>query len=328
MNPLSESMNPGLKKISITTGDVDGIGLEVAIKALLKTGPRKSFVFFLNRSASASARDLKKLEKKFKRTVVSSIQEGLDFLGHKALPKNILIDVARSDSPPYWVQDTAEFCKRKLLEGLVTGPMSKTLIRESGLGDLGHTEILARVAGIKDVHMGFMGDKFNVVLTTGHVAHRLVSENLTLENVKSAIFQAHEFSILLKASKKPIGFVGLNPHAGERGLIGNEENSVITAAIDWARTQNIKLEGPLVPDAAFFPENWRKYSCYLACYHDQGLIPFKMVHGQDSGCHISLGLPFIRTSVDHGTAKDIFGKNKANPKSMTYALNFCMQLVR
>ncbi len=320
-------MNPDLKKISITTGDVDGIGLEVAIKALLKTGPKKSIVFFLNRSVSAPPRQLKRLEKKFKRVVVGSIQEGLNFLKSSSV-KNLLIDIARTDAPPFWVQETAVLCTKKLLHGLVTGPMSKTLIRDSGLGDLGHTEILARVAGVRDVYMGFMGDKFNVVLATGHVAHRLVSDRLTLENLKAAILQAHQFSTLLNASKKPIGFVGLNPHAGERGLIGNEENSVISTAIDWAQKQNIKLDGPLVPDAAFFPENWRKYSCYLACYHDQGLIPFKMVHGQDSGCHISLGLPFIRTSVDHGTAKDIFGKNKANPKSMTYALNFCMQLVR
>lgn len=319
-------MTPALKKISITSGDPDGVGLEVSIKALNKIGFKKSMVFFLNRS-HRSDKELKKLDKNFSRVTVASIQEGLDFLSSRKAPKNILFDVRRDDGAPAWVQDSAEFCTKKLLDGIVTAPMSKTLIRDSGFRDLGHTEILQRVANVKSVHMGFVGDKFNVVLATGHVSINQVSQHLTSENLQSAIVQAHQLSKMLKLSNRPIGMLGLNPHAGERGLIGIEENSVINGAMDWARKQNIKLAGPLVPDAAFFPENWTRFSCYLACYHDQGLIPFKMIHGQDSGCHISLGLPFVRTSVDHGTAKDIFGKNKANPKSMIFALSFCLKLV-
>jgi 4-hydroxythreonine-4-phosphate dehydrogenase len=316
-----------LKKISITTGDVDGIGLEVAVKALLKIGPQKNTVFFLCRS-DAPSKNIKKLDKKFERIQVENLEEGLRALKNVKLSRKILIDVAGKDQPPFWVQKSAELCNKKLLDGITTGPMSKTLIQSCGFKAMGHTEILAQAAGVTNIHMGFFGDKFNVVLATGHIPHKSVSENLTVENLKTTILQALEFTKLLGLSKRPIGLLGLNPHAGERGLIGNEENSVINNAIDWAKTQNIKLEGPLVPDAAFFQENWRKYSCYLACYHDQGLIPFKMVHGQDSGCHISLGLPFVRTSVDHGTAKDIFGKNKANPSSMTFALKFCLKLVQ
>jgi 4-hydroxythreonine-4-phosphate dehydrogenase len=330
MSLLFELMTPlAHKKISITTGDTDGIGLEVSIKALLKVGPQKNYYFFLQRSESADPKILKKLDKKFKRVVFSSTAEALSYLGVESrLPKNLLLDISNSTPPPLWVQESAELCKKKFLDAIVTAPMSKTLIQSCGLTDLGHTEILARVAGVKNVHMGFMGDKFNVVLATGHVPLKQASDHLTPENLKAVINQAMSFAVALKLHRKPIAILGLNPHAGERGLIGNEENSVISFAIKWAQSQNIKVEGPLVPDAAFFPENWRKYSCYVACYHDQGLIPFKMIHGQDSGCHVSLGLPFVRTSVDHGTAKDIYGKNRANPNSMISAVRFCIQLVR
>jgi 4-hydroxy-L-threonine phosphate dehydrogenase PdxA len=114
--------------------------------------------------------------------------------------------------------------------------------------------------------------------------------------------------------------LGLNPHAGEKGIIGSEEGQVFSHALSSVRAAGMKVFGPLSPDAAFMKENWKQYSLYVCCYHDQGLIPFKMIHGQDDGVHVTVGLPFIRTSVDHGTAKDIFGKNRANPQSMLAAI--------
>ena len=113
--------------------------------------------------------------------------------------------------------------------------------------------------------------------------------------------------------------MGLNPHAGEKGIIGNCE-------ADLFRKLPSAFSGPLVPDAAFLKKNWKTYSLYLCLYHDQGLIPFKLVHGQDSGVHITLGLPFLRTSVDHGTAEDIFNKNVANHASMLEAIQLNLQL--
>ena len=321
-------MNQGLKKISITTGDTDGIGLEISIKALLRLGPQKGFCFFLNRSENVKIQDLKKLDSVFQRIVVSDIYDGLDFLSQgKNISSKILIDIASSDQPPFWVEDSAQLCAKKKLNGIVTGPMSKSLIYKCGLRDLGHTDILTRVAKAKNVRMGFIGDEFNVVLATGHLPLKKVSSALTFQTLKASILQAHQLSLTLKNSK-PLALVGLNPHAGEGGLIGYEESLSFKKALSWARKSGIKIEGPLVPDAAFLKENWKRYSCYIAAYHDQGLIPFKMIHGQDSGCHLSLGLPFVRTSVDHGTAKDIFGQNKANPLSMTSALEFCMKLIK
>lgn len=236
------------------------------------------------------------------------------------------MDIASPVSAPFWVQEAAENCMKKALDGLVTAPMSKELIIHSGLSDIGHTEILSRVANGGPVYMGFTGPKFSVVLATGHCPLSEVRHKLTFEVLKGAVLQAHKLSLRLK-KKNPLGLLGLNPHSGEKGIIGNEEGTVIRDVLAWAAQHHIKVEGPLVPDAAFFPNNWKKYSCYVACYHDQGLIPFKMIHGQDTGCHISLGLPFVRTSVDHGTAKDIFGKNKANPNSMSEAIELCNSML-
>jgi 4-hydroxythreonine-4-phosphate dehydrogenase len=146
-----------------------------------------------------------------------------------------------------------------------------------------------------------------------------VSKSLTLRRLRSGIAAA-KFLRGLARSRKPIALVGLNPHAGENGLLGSEE-------LKWKGLLKSKVvEGPLVPDAAFLPHQWKKYSVYVCPYHDQGLIPFKLVHGFDEGVHLTLGLPFVRTSVDHGTAKELFGKNIAKHGSMREALELAMKL--
>ena len=144
----------------------------------------------------------------------------------------------------------------------------------------------------------------------------------TFENAQLLVDQ-----LPAKQRKKPMALVGLNPHAGEKGLIGKFESESLKPVLTQIKKKH-SVEGPLVPDAAFFEDNWKKYSTYVCLYHDQGLIPFKMVHGQDSGVHLTLGLPFIRTSVDHGTAKNIFGKNKANPNSMIEAVDWAIKLAK
>uniref|UniRef100_UPI0039E623D4 4-hydroxythreonine-4-phosphate dehydrogenase PdxA n=1 Tax=Bdellovibrio sp. TaxID=28201 RepID=UPI0039E623D4 len=199
-----------------------------------------------------------------------------------------------------------------------------------GFKDLGHTDILKRLSKTQYVNMGFVGNKFNVVLATAHEPLSQIAKTLNLQVLQEALLNANELRKKLPATQKskPIGILGLNPHAGERGLIGHEETDLFPKILAFAHKRKIPVEGPLVPDAAFFPNNWKRFSLYLALYHDQGLIPFKMIHGQDSGVHISLGIPFVRTSVDHGTAKDIFGKNKANPQSMIDALRWAIKLAR
>ena len=163
-----------------------------------------------------------------------------------------------------------------------------------------------------------------MLLATGHQPLQTAVAEFNREALLEALKAAAQMRGLLKTSRrrKPLALVGLNPHAGEDGLIGREEV--------WFRevmkASRLPVEGPLVPDAAFLPQNWDKYSVYVCPYHDQGLIPFKMIHGFQSGVHLTLGLPFVRTSVDHGTAKDLFGKGKANPGSMLEALRAAIHL--
>lgn len=312
-------------RIGITTGDADGVGLEVTAKALAKIGPQKNVQFIIWRSDDKSASPyLKVIDRKFERIVVDSLDEALKIEGP------YLIDIASSESPAQWVVEAGKGCFKNKLAGMVTGPLSKVTIQQSGLKDIGHTDILKRISGTKNINMSFVGDKFNVVLATGHLPVSQISKHISFSKVAEAVLSADQVRKTLPAAlqKKPIAVLGLNPHAGEEGLIGKEEGLIFPHLKDFAKERKIPVVGPLVPDAAFFPENWKKYSVYVALYHDQGLIPFKIIHGQNSGVHISMGLPFVRTSVDHGTAKDIFGKNIANPNSMIDAIRWGIKLAR
>ncbi|MCB0351065.1 MAG: 4-hydroxythreonine-4-phosphate dehydrogenase PdxA [Bdellovibrionales bacterium] len=292
-------------KIAITTGDSDGIGLEVTLKSLLLMPIKSNVQYFVFRQPS-TPRSLVKTEQAVLRRFNS---DKVHFMH-------------RNTAPPYWVHEAAEGCLLKKFDALATAPMSKEIIRASGVRGIGHTDILKNITSSKSVHMAFLGNRFNVLLATGHIPISSVSKCLTLSALKASIVAANKVRLLLpkNKSKKNIALVGLNPHAGEGGIIGREESRLFQRALTFAKINKIPLIGPLVPDAAFFEENWAKYSLYITPYHDQGLIPFKMIHGRDSGIHLSVGLPFIRTSVDHGTAKDIFGKNMANAHSMAEAL--------
>lgn len=321
------------QKIALTTGDADGIGLEVACKALQAVGPQKNTLFFLFRASDAPESLLKKIDKKFERIVVDDLKQAFTFFSLMEkkgdLSQKIIIDIASTASPAHWVEQAAKACHKKQLAAMVTGPISKTCIKAAGFKDLGHTDILKRVSGVSAVHMGFIGKEFNVVLTTAHIPLREVPKKLNFKILCEALINANILRLSLpNAAKKPIAVLGLNPHAGEEGLIGGEESALFPNLIQFAKEENIPMRGPYVPDAAFLKKNWKAHSVFLALYHDQGLIPFKAIHGQDSGVHVSLGLPFVRTSVDHGTAKDIFGKNVANPHSMIDAIHWGVKLAR
>jgi 4-hydroxythreonine-4-phosphate dehydrogenase len=314
-------------RIGITTGDADGIGFEVTAKALAKLKPVSGVTFFLWRSPRAARRELALIDRSFKRITVSNWPDALKVItkSHREI-----IDISSHLPPPLWVESTAQASHFGHIDGMVTAPLSKTAIKAAGLSDLGHTGILKRVTKSKDVFMGFIGDRFNVLLATGHIAIADVSSTLTEAKLEKAVLAAEQLRRVLdkKSRLRPLALLGLNPHAGEEGMIGSSELKIHESVLKSAGEKKIQLEGPLVPDAAFSPKLWKKYSVYVANYHDQGLIPFKMIHGQESGIHVTLGLPFIRTSVDHGTAKDIFGKNKADYRSMLLALEWAIRLCR
>ncbi len=318
------------RRFAITTGDLDGIGLEVTYKALLKIRiPKRTQMFVFEASVAPKfLRPLRRqLIKKFRATTLT-LGSTSDF----KIPdsKAALVFVECSSTPPEWVVLAAKLCLDRKFAGMITGPLSKTLIVEQGMTSIGHTEILRRVARSGPLNMGFLGRHFHVVLATGHVALHKLSRALTAKALQTALQHANKLRALLPPvqRQRPLALVGLNPHAGENGLIGDDEQRLYRPVLAWAKRKKIRVIGPLVPDAAFLKQNWSKYSIFVCPYHDQGLIPFKMVHGADFGAHMTLGLPFVRTSVDHGTAKDLFSLNRANPNSMIEALNWALRVAK
>lgn len=314
-------------RIAITTGDTDGIGSEIVAKALQRLKPQRGVQFYVWRSHSCPERDLRRLSSAFRRTVVSSWPEALKADTHSYKD---LIDIRSSQSPAHWVETCAQAAMFGHLDAIATAPLSKTEIINAGFHDIGHTEILRRVAQVNSTHMAFVGAKFNVVLATGHLALREAIHQLDAETLVAAVQAAQNLSALLPGQngKRPLALMGLNPHASENGLLGNEEREIYLPAIERLNREKVNVVGPLVPDAAFREENWRQYSVFIAPLHDMGLIPFKMVHAKRGGVHITLGLPFVRTSVDHGTAKNIYGKNIADASSMLEALRWALRLVK
>jgi 4-hydroxythreonine-4-phosphate dehydrogenase len=301
------------------------VGSEVVAKALARLKPRRGVQLFLWRSPKCPTKHLRLIDSQFKRTTVSSWHEAMRIPFTKSKE---LIDINSVLPAAQWVELSAKAAMMGNLDGIATAPLSKTSIQQAGLQDIGHTDILKRISRSAHVHMGFVGSKFSVVLATGHIPIQTVSEQLTRERIEAAIRSAQELRSILPKSvgKLPLALIGLNPHAGETGLIGHEEQDVLNPLLEKLKAGGVDIDGPLVPDAAFLKPNWTRYSVYVSCYHDQALIPFKMIHGQTSGVHITLGLPFVRTSVDHGTAKSLFGLNKANASSMIEAIDWAIRL--
>lgn len=310
-------------KVAITTGDSDGIGSEVTSKALHKLSPKKPIQFFIWRSKSRPLADVLRLRRSaFSYQKVSCWQEAL-----KVPSKYNLIDIASNISPVQWVEQSILAAEKGFLDALVTAPLSKGLIQQSGFSDKGHTDILRRVSGKQDLFMSFVGSQFAIVLLTDHIAVCDVPQKLSIQRISKGLFCADDLQKAFFKKPKPIGLLGLNPHAGEGGVIGNEEQKLFLPAMQ-AVQDKIPIDGLLVPDVAFQEQNRKKHNIFVASYHDQGLIPFKSLHKSYTGVQVTWGLSFVRTSVDHGTAKDIFGKNKANPQSMIHAIQVALQLLR
>ncbi|MCB9494362.1 MAG: 4-hydroxythreonine-4-phosphate dehydrogenase PdxA [Desulfobacteraceae bacterium] len=219
-----------------------------------------------------------------------------------------------------YIKDSIDLCMKKEAQAIATAPISKTTLKKSDINFQGHTEILAYHSGTAEYAMMMHGKDLCVILVTIHIALKDVPLSISTEKIFNKIVLS---DISLKQRfgiKNPrIAVCGLNPHAGEDSLFGDEEEKIIIPAVKKAQKIGINVSEPLPPDTVFFQAKNKKFDCVLSMYHDQGLIPFKLLHFED-GVNTTLGLPFPRTSVDHGTAYDIAGKNIANPKSMIEAI--------
>jgi 4-hydroxythreonine-4-phosphate dehydrogenase len=315
-----------MKKILITTGDVDGIGFEVTAKALNKIGPKKGFQFIYYKNTACEKKYSSLISKKFKIKKFQSLSLALKE------PTNfkIIFEIESKMNPALCFEEAVSvYTYGKPFHAIVTAPLSKELIHAADLYDRGHTDIMRRVLNLQNIYMAFIGKLFSLILVSDHVSISDVPSAITADLLMNIFSSAHGFLKMLKLpkNKQKIGVLGLNPHAGEIKNLGFEDQEIIAPAINSAQKNKLPIFGPLVPDVAFQDPHFRKYGVFIAMYHDQGLIPFKMLHKKNHGVQVSLNTPFVRTSVDHGTAKDIFGKNKADPGSMINAIQTALKLV-
>lgn len=219
-----------------------------------------------------------------------------------------------------YIETAVKLCQQELVDGIATCPISKLALQQSGYDYPGHTEMLADLTGTGNFTMMMAGEKLRIILVTIHCSLRQSTKLLSLQSIYDRIKLTHrslltDFSI---ASPK-IAVAGLNPHAGETGLFGSEEQESIIPAVEKACSEGLNVTGPLPPDTVFLKAVEGTYDAVVCMYHDQGLIPFKLLHFSD-GVNVTIGLPVVRTSVDHGTAYDIAGKGVADSTSLNAAV--------
>lgn len=314
-----------MKKIALSPGDPAGIGPEICLKSLKEINNPKDFELI------GDIDFYRKLSKDLNLNL--SFEETLH-TKNSILVKNIKLDSEVVSGSPNVAN--SKYTLDVLLTGslgainkeyaaLVTGPINKKIINDYGFEFSGHTEFLADISQTKNVVMLLANSKVKVALLTTHIPLNKVSESISTKKIIETIKILNEnLKRLWKIKNPKICVLGLNPHAGEGGFMGSEEIEIIEPAINALLSEKICVEGPISADTAFIKEKTSKYDAYLAMFHDQGLPVLKSMGFGDS-VNITLGLPFTRISVDHGTAYELAGKNKADPSSFKRCMELALE---
>lgn len=316
-------------RIGITIGDFNGVGPEVALKAVRQPAVKKiCFPFLIGPyQIFEEVANSYRIPVKLERTTLHAIPKGaipvLDV--GDGIPADIQYGTptkASGKSAGVAIERAVEETLHGKLDAIVTAPASKEALHMAGYNFPGQTEMIALLSGSKRVLMVLGNSAMKVGLVTIHTPIRDVSQQITKEKIVDKILiLSQSLRIDFKISTPSIGVLALNPHAGEHGILGMEEETIILPALEEARRQGFNVEGPFSPDAFFGLHAYKKYDAILAMYHDQGLIPMKMLDFE-RGVNFSAGLSIVRTSPDHGTAYDIAGKNKASVASMIEAIRW------
>ncbi|MBI2119072.1 MAG: 4-hydroxythreonine-4-phosphate dehydrogenase PdxA [Elusimicrobia bacterium] len=314
--------------IAITIGDPAGIGPEVVLKSLqqkevydhclpLVIGDAQ-ILSLQNYGVSLKIRPiLNPLEAKYQRGTLDVLHVPCEDYKKLKFGQPNIVSGALS---LFCVKKSVELALNKIVHGVVHAPISKKAWALAGVRFSGHTELIAAECGIKKFAMAIASEPLRTVLATRHISLKEVSKHLTKSAVSAAIFLAFDWMKQKKILKPKIGICALNPHAGEKGLLGQEEIEIIGPAIKEAKNKiEAELFGPLPADSAFKDHKQKKYDCLVTMYHDQSLIPLKLFSAEKL-VNITLGLPFPRTSPGHGTATDIAGKKRADPRPMVQAI--------
>ncbi len=325
-----------MKLIAVTMGDATGIGPEIVVKTFGDPGFIKNYPSFVIGDCGVLRRQVAALGLPLDVVTVSAITQidprpgVIEVVNISDLPKDLpigqisgLAGKAAFDA----IRTAIELAMRKEIAGICTAPIHKEALAAGNIPYPGHTEMLADLSGTHDYAMMLVNPLLRTILVTVHCALSEAIAKLSIESELRIIRLAHHTLRELGIDQPRIAVAGLNPHAGEGGLFGREDLDVIAPAIQVARTEGIDVSGPWPGDTVFMNARRGKFDIVVAQYHDQGLIPVKLA-GVEDGVNITVGLPFVRTSPDHGTAFDIAGQGIADPSSLKVALETAHRFIR
>jgi len=323
--------------IGITLGDYNGIGPEIILKTLVDNRILKLCTPVIYGSYKILAK-YKKLMDLHEDVSFFSVKN-IEGINHKKLnivtcweddfeiqPGSVTEQAGKCSFIS--IEKAAADLSSQKLDAVVTAPINKNNIQSADFKFPGHTEYFTQKAGVSDSLMLLVSDKLRVGVVTGHIPLGEVKNHITKERIFSKLNVMHkslkgDFGI----SKPRIAILGLNPHAGENGMLGKEEQEIIIPLMEELKQKGALLFGPFSADGFFGMHHYKKFDAVLGMYHDQGLIPFKTI-AFDSGVNYTAGLPFVRTSPDHGTAYEVAGKNMANESSFREALFTAVDIVK
>jgi 4-hydroxythreonine-4-phosphate dehydrogenase len=328
-------MTPNKPVIGITCGDLNGIGIELIIKTFSDNRILElctPVIFASNKAINFYRKSVPEINLNYQ------IIKEFSRINHKQVnlfncwEEEVVITPGQLNDTggKYGVlslQTAVAALKQKHIDGLVTAPIHKKNVQSAEFSFAGHTPYLKAMFGVPDVVMMLCAGNFRVALVTEHVPVKEITQHISKEKIVSKLNIINQSLQKDFGIEKPrIAVLGLNPHAGDEGLIGNEEETIIKPAIKEAKNNNIMVVGPYSADAFFARRSFDRFDAVLAMYHDQGLIPFKAL-ATGEGVNYTAGLPAIRTSPDHGVAFDIAGKNKADTSSFLTAIFECIDII-
>lgn len=323
-----------MRSLAMTPGDPSGVGPEILLmflRDLPPGGPRP--VVLGDRRILQRAEDLTGFHPTWRQVAWDQLDLAPDEVGwypvpwdHGDLPELGRVDPEAGAYSYRVLEEVGKPLQAGLIPGVVTGPISKEAIQRRRPDFIGHTEFFAEVAGVSRFGMLLVVEPLRAIHVTTHVPLSQVASLLTPERVRETLELARLSLDRLDEPEGVIAVCGLNPHAGEAGHFGREELEAIAPAIESARQDGLRVVGPLPPDTVFHRALLGEFQVVVCMYHDQGHIPLKML-GFDRGVNVTVGLPFVRTSVDHGTAYDLAGTGAANPGSLKAAWSLAARLI-
>ena len=310
--------------IIITLGDPAGIGPEVTFKALDSLTQHPPIILFMS---EATLND--PYYKTYTKNLIPyapPLNNSIYYVlcDHHKQIKKIANDPTNAKIAYQCICDAVSFMKDHQYNDLVTAPISKKGCANADIQITGHTTLLQQLFNAPDVSMAFYSDPLKLVLATIHIPIHCVEQTLTNDTLNTTLKNTIKFASTLNIANPHIAIAGLNPHAGEDGQIGTFETTQLIPFINNNQHESYTLSGPISPDIVFNQAVNNQYDIVIALYHDQGLIPLKLL-AFDSAVNVTIGLPICRTSPDHGTAYDIAFNNCANPSSMIEAIRYCMR---